>query len=60
MTTYDAKKMFPKIQQQQLIEGVWASALEQLRRGSSEIVLTSVMRDAIGQQGIAAIADRFR
>jgi len=46
--------------QQRMIEDVWASALVQLQHGGSEIVVGAEMRDVLGQQGIAAIADRFR
>lgn len=46
--------------QQAMIETVWSNALVQIQDGSSEIVVTASTRESIGQQGIMAIADRFR
>lgn len=46
--------------QQQMIEAVWTSAMIDLQRGSYEVVLTTEIRALIGQQGVTAIADRFR
>jgi len=45
---------------QQLVENVWQSALEQLNIGSTEIVISPAMEKQIGGEGVMNIADRFR
>ena len=58
MASYDIRAA--AMDQQQMIEMMWTSALGDLRRGCYEVVITAEMQALIGQQGIAAIADRFR
>jgi len=60
MTTAEVTMATPKFHQQQLIEHYWQSALDQLNRGSSEVVLPLGVASSVRQQGITAIADRFR
>ena len=39
---------------------VWAGCLDQLKRGSTEVVVTAEAAKALGREGLQVIADRFR
>lgn len=45
---------------QQLVDRIWLGALNQIRGGSAEIVLTAHEGRQLGQSGVNAVAQRFR
>lgn len=61
MTTFGALEMSAsQYQQQQLIDSIWHAAFNQIRGGSSEIVLSAHQGRLLGQPGVNAVAQRFR
>jgi len=46
--------------QQQLVDTIWHAAVNQIRGGCAEIVLTAYEGRQIGQSGINVVAQRFR
>jgi len=60
MTTSNNFTMSAAQYQQQLIDTIWHGAVNQIRGGSAEIVLTAHEGRQIGQSGVNVIAQRFR
>lgn len=52
--------MAPNMQLQHVIEQFWQSSLAQLSGGNAEIVLHDNVLNAIGQDGLSAIVERYR